>query len=127
MEEKQVDFERSLEHSAEGMDDLRSCHVAADSRISELENTIRLIDTQLKEQIDENVRLQRYTRSFNLRFGGIKEETNEDCMKVLTELFESKLGIQEAASMMENAHRSRAFQKRNGKSGPPCHIIVRSR
>ena len=65
----------------------------------------------------EITKLERYTRGFNLRFLGIAETQNENCVTKLQNLLEEKL---EFTGTVENAHRT-------GKPVPnhPRQIIAR--
>jgi len=49
---------------------------ALNAKIAELE-------TQLKQQIEDNIRLEQYTRRENLRFNNILETEDEDCKSVI--------------------------------------------
>ncbi|XP_071959990.1 uncharacterized protein [Antedon mediterranea] len=71
---------------------------------------------RIKSLENEVLSLERYTRSFNLRFGGIAENPEEVCTitidKIISSHFKKRVPI-------ENAHRI-------GRKGPkPRHIIVR--
>lgn len=64
--------------------------------------------------------LEKYSRSFNIRFVGIPESTDgpyEDCITKITELIKTQTGI---TADIENAHRT----GRKG-TGKPRHIIAK--
>jgi len=117
-------FEHSLQYSTEAVDELRTNQTASEKRIDTLEKTVQALTSQLNETNVENIRIQRYSRGFNLRFGGIKERPGENCITVLTDLLSSKLGFDDASAMIENAHRV-APASRRPKDGPPRHIIAK--
>ncbi|XP_071949189.1 uncharacterized protein [Antedon mediterranea] len=65
-------------------------------------------------------KLERYSRSFNLRFGGLPEEINENTVQKITDLIENELCIPNVK--IENAHRS---GKPRGPNDKPRHIIAK--
>jgi len=49
--------------------------------------------------------LERYSRDFNIRLIGVKEEDGEDCMAIVLDHFKI-LGFEDAYGELENAHRT---------------------
>ena len=63
-------------------------------------------------------RLERYTRSFNLRFLNVEESEGENCREVLGTLLHDHLGLE--SSSIENAHRT-GMRRDTGQR----HLIAR--
>ena len=86
------------------------------SRVDCLEAANQKIDSmKLQDQMDN---MERFSRSFNLRFLGIPEQDGrEDCVSKLENLIKSTLGLDVS---IENAHRT-------GRSirGNPRHVIAK--
>ena len=49
---------------------------------------IAVLETQLKQQIEDNIRLEQYTRRENLRFNNILETEDEDCKSVIQNIIQ---------------------------------------
>nr|XP_006825664.1 PREDICTED: uncharacterized protein LOC102807825 [Saccoglossus kowalevskii] len=70
-------------------------------QVSQLHHScLQLRDTNRRLN-EENLKMQRYSRSFNLRFGGVHEIEGEDCLRVAKQILQSKFGMENAE--IENA------------------------
>lgn len=100
MKDMMHSFQTSLEFTQKQLEDL---NVLKDK----LENEV--IDLRKKfDDLEENINnLERYSRSFNLRFNGIPEsdDGDEDCIKLVGNVLQS-LGIEDGCKEIENAHRT---------------------
>ena len=88
-----------------------------------LQNELSKIVAPINEQIEllktENVKLraevdrlsikcnanEQYSRKYNLRIGGIKEDLNEDCYQVISNFFQNELSISINDAEIDRAHR----------------------
>ena len=68
---------------------------ALNAKIAELE-------TQLKQQVEDNIRLEQYTRKENLRFNNILETEDEDCKSVIQNIIQS---VHRVGKKLEGRHR----------------------
>nr|XP_006823166.1 PREDICTED: uncharacterized protein LOC102803427 [Saccoglossus kowalevskii] len=124
MERKQADFERALTASSDEMTTLRNSHEAVEGRLGEFDRKIKELEAKTRENEEEALRLARYSRAFNLRFGGFQIQQGENCMEIIADLLKEKLGFESAAAMIENAHRVGINGRRSG-ARPAPHIIVK--
>ena len=85
---------------------------ALNAKIAELE-------TQLKQQIEDNIRLEQYTRRENLRFNNILETEDEDCKSVIQNIIQ-QMEIDSSTIRYHAVHR--VGKKLEGRHRP---IIVR--
>ena len=85
-----------------------------------IDNTseIEALKTAVYKLQAENNNLERYTRSFNLRFLNVAEVNDENCRDTLNSLLQQHLGT--SGDAIENCHRTGAK-----KTGTPRHIIAR--
>nr|XP_006825695.1 PREDICTED: LINE-1 type transposase domain-containing protein 1-like [Saccoglossus kowalevskii] len=101
------------------------------SRLAELEKHVGQLHRELSvanEKITSNgnaqLNLERYSRNYNLRFGGIPEQSGEDCENVIRSLIKDKFSIPDIA--IDNAHRTLVVSKsRDSSRTSPRHIIVK--
>ncbi|XP_071943437.1 uncharacterized protein [Antedon mediterranea] len=113
MEAKQLDMEKSITFTSDSINDLEKKVTTYDSEMKDISTTL---ETEKKKILN----LERYSRSFNLRFGGITEEPNEDATKKIKELLNKTLNLNDI--VIETAHRT---GKPSTISGKPRHIIVK--
>ena len=127
VEQKHVEFEEALNHADMEREELRNNGMLMDERTTELSTQVQKLETQLAAQMEETLNLQRYSRSFNLRIGGIKMTDNEHCIDLVSEIFASKFEISDPSSKIENAHRVASRPTNGGSSGDrqPPHVIVK--
>ena len=62
------------------------------------------LETQLKQQEEENIRLEQYTRRENLRFNNISEIEDEDCKLVIQDIIQ-QMGIDLSTIRYHAVHR----------------------
>ncbi|XP_033114287.1 uncharacterized protein LOC117114706 [Anneissia japonica] len=86
------------------------------------------METDLKSKQDkmvkieaEMLRMERHSRSYNLRFGGIEERESEDPKQLVLDILKHDLNLDEIT--IENAHRTGKIKK--GEIQRPRHIIVK--
>ena len=53
---------------------------------------IAQLEQQLKEEVENNIKLEQYTRRENLRFNNIKEPEGEDRKSVITKIHSERVG-----------------------------------
>lgn len=118
VERKQNEVIKGLEWSDKEVCDIKF-------KQNEQATGIEQIQSQLKGVISENIDLknrllnqERYSGEFNLRFGGISEKADENCMNIINSVITKDLGIQNV--QVENAHR--VGKKREGQTR---HVIAK--
>ena len=66
---------------------------------------IAQLEQQLKEEVENNIKLEQYTRRENLRFNNIKESEGEDCKSVITNIIQNELGADVTQIRFHAVHR----------------------
>ena len=126
-------LQKTVTNNVQRIDDAEAALQNQDDRIQDLEEseiTASANTTSQKEQVsayEKNVKtiessinaLERYTRSFNLRFLNIPESDEENCREVLSTLLEQHLALPDEGQI-ENAHRT-GMKRESG----PRHLIAR--
>ena len=85
-----------------------------------LKSKIAELESQLKEEVEHNTRLEQYTRRENLRFNMITESEEEDCKTLILDIIHNELAIDVPGIRFHAVHRV-------GKQteGRPRRIIAR--
>ena len=73
--------------------------------LEELKKTIATLEEKLKAAVEDNIRLEQYTRRENLRFNNITEEESEDCKSLINEVIQDEMGIDTANIKFHAVHR----------------------
>ena len=113
-----ADVIKSVEHESGRIDEFdltKSTLAALNDRNSKELDESRSEIAKLHKEIDS---INRYSRSFNVRFVGIAETENEDCVEQIGSIIRERFGLE--GKHVENAHR--VGRKLDGR---PRHIIVR--
>ena len=84
--------------------------------------TSEVLANQAKVLSSELSKLKQYGQRHNLLFCGLVEYKNEDCVQILDQLIKIKLGLPNAHTVIDKAHR---LGRPNPKSNHPRPIIVR--
>ena len=75
--------------------------------LEELNMTIAALEEKLKAAVEDNIKLEQYTRRENLRFNNITEEEGEDCKSLIYEVIQNEMGIDTANIEFHAVHRVR--------------------
>ena len=113
-----ADVIKSVEHESGRIDEFdltKSTLAALNDRNSKELDESRSDIAKLQKEIDS---INRYSRRFNVRFVGIAETENEDCVEQIGSIIRERFGLE--GKHVENAHR--VGRKLDGR---PRHIIVR--
>lgn len=70
-----------------------------------LRKRITSLELQLQTEIENNIKLEQYTRRENLRFNNIEEIEGEDCKSVIHDIIENDLGIDSKNIKFHAVHR----------------------
>lgn len=73
--------------------------------LEELNMTIAALEEKLKAAVEDNIKLEQYTRRENLRFNKITEEEGEDCKSLIYEVIQNEMGIDTANIKFHAVHR----------------------
>ena len=112
-----LEIEKSLNFQGNRMDDIEKDNTEINRLQALHEEEIVKMTEKLNELESKANKLERYTRSFNVRFLNIEETDKEDCRAKAGKLIEEHLQI--PASSIEHAHR--AVHK---PSSGPRHLIA---
>ena len=72
--------------------------------LEELNKTIADLEKKLKAAVEDNIKLEQYTRRENLRFNNIMEE-EEDCKSLIYEVIQNEMGVDTANIKFHPVHR----------------------
>ena len=70
-----------------------------------LRKRITSLELQLQTEIENNIKLEQYTRRENLRFNNIEENEGEDCKSVVHDIIKNDLGIDSKDIRFHAVHR----------------------
>ncbi|XP_068749331.1 uncharacterized protein [Montipora capricornis] len=70
-----------------------------------LRKRITSLELQLQTEIENNIKLEQYTRRENLRFNNIEEIEGEDCKSVIHDIIKNDLGIDSKNIKFHAVHR----------------------
>ena len=73
--------------------------------LEELNKTIVDLEKKLKAAVEDNIKLEQYTRRENLRFNNIMEEEDEDCKSLIYEVIQNEMGVDTANIKFHSVHR----------------------
>ena len=91
----------------EEIDSLHTLNVTLNNTVQSLRDDVATLRKDFVKQGDEVLALQRYTREWGLRFNGIPETKDENCIKLLEDKL-AQVGLPHVK--IENAHRLAAMQ-----------------
>ena len=118
------DIEKSLTYTqseVEGLKEQFEMEMKEHSKeVDTLNKKITYLEDRLKQEAENNVALEQYTRRENLRFNNIEEKVLEDCRVVVYNILEKELGIDTTKITFHAVHR--VGKKIHGRRRP---IIVR--
>lgn len=119
------DIEKSLESTQEDVESVKEDvkkleQLSKSPEVTKVLNAkIVKLETQLKQQEEENIRLEQYTRRENLRFNNILETEDEDCKSVIQNIIQ-QMEIDSSTIRYHAVHR--VGKRLEGRHRP---IIVR--
>ena len=118
------DIEKSLTYTQSEVDDLKE-HFETEAKeltkeVGTLNKKIADLEDRLKQEVENNIALEQYTRRENLRFNNIEEKEHEDCNAVVYNILEKELGVDTSKIRFHAVHR--VGKKIHGRRRP---IIVR--
>ena len=70
-----------------------------------LNKKIADLEDRLKQEVENNIALEQYTRHENLRFNNIEEKEYEDCKAVVYNILEKELGVDATKIRFHAVHR----------------------
>lgn len=118
------DMEKSLTYTQCEVQDLK-VHFEAETKehskeVDSLNKKIADLEDRLKQEVENNIALEQYTRRENLRFNNIEEKDKEDCKRVVYNILEKELGVDTTKIRFHAVHR--VGKKIHGRRRP---IIAR--
>ena len=91
------DIEKSLTYTQSEVEDLKERFEMETKEHSKEVNTLNKniadLEDRLKQEVENNIALELYTRRENLRFNNIEEKEYEDCKAVVYNILEKELGV----------------------------------
>ena len=129
LEATQKDLEQSAAFLSSSVDDLKADQSKLEMKIQSVEKQVieldklhrdlqKLCEEKVKSISEAQLKAERYSRSFNLRFGGIPEKQGESSMSEVQNILRNHLKLENI--VIENAHR--IGRQRLDK---PRHIITK--
>ena len=118
------DIEKSLTYTRSKVEDLKE-HFETEAKelskeVDTLNKKIADLEDRLKQEVENNIALERYTRRENLRVINIEEKEHEDCKAVVYNILEKELSVDTSNIRFHAVHR--VGKKIHGRRRP---IIVR--
>ena len=118
------DIEKSLTDTQSEVQDLK-VHFETETKehskeVDALDKKIAYLEDRLKQEVENNIALEQYTRRENLRFNNIEEKEHEDCKMVVYNILEKELGVDTTKIRFHAVHR--VGKKFHGRHRP---IIAR--
>ena len=123
MEKKYEDLEKSISFTSETMEEIQAENKLLSSNLNTLTRKLELADRKIVQLEESTLQLERYSRSYNLRFGGIPELDDESPSypyEKLKEILKEKCNL---VPEIENAHWSGRPPKT--PSDKPRHILAK--
>ena len=102
LKEDVTDLQTAMTAKDGEISDLREENKDLRSKFAKLEEDFGFLKSDVKLQSEQVLHLERYTREWGLRFGNIKEDTDENCVQIIEKLL-AKVGMPHVK--IENAHR----------------------
>ena len=84
--------------------------------VATLTERIAELEQQLKQEVENNIKLKQYTRRENLRFNNIEETEGEDCKTLVTSIIQNESGVDVSHIRFDAVHR--VGKKLEGKNRP---------
>ena len=105
------DIEKSLTYTQSEVENLKE-HFEMETKehskeVDALNKKIIDLKGRLKQEVENNIALEQYTRRENLRFNNIDEKDHEDCKAIIYNVLEKELGVDTTKIRFH-----RPFQKR---------------
>ena len=103
------DIEKSLTYTQSEVEDLKE-HFEMETKehskeMLALNEKIVHLEGRLKQEIENNITLEQYTRCENLRFNNIESKEHEDCKAVMYNILEKELGVDTTKIRFHAVHR----------------------
>ena len=124
LETKQHEMEEAIQFSSTTIEEIQDKNKTMSDGVSDLTTQINTVMSKINQLEEATLQLERHSRGFNLRFGGIPENPTESTTfpydtvkKILTERFNMPIAEIEAAHRTGRAPKS--------ASDKPRHIIAR--
>ena len=118
------DIEKSLTYTqseVEGLKEQFGMEMKEHSKdVDTLNKKITDLKDRLKQEVENNIALEQYTRRENLRFNNIEEKEHEDCRVVVYNILQKELGVDTTKIRFHAVHR--VGKKIHGRRRP---LIVR--
>ena len=119
------DIEKSLTYTqseVEGLKEHFEMEMKEHSKeVDTLNKKIADLEDGLKQEVENNIALEQYTRRENLRFNNIEDKEHEDCRAVVYNILEKELGVDTTKIRFHAVHQ--VGKKIHGRRRPI--IIVR--
>ena len=78
MESNHEEMEKSLDFTSRSIEDIQMKNASLFDDLSKIASQMNEAQTKIVQLEEANLHLERYSRGFNLRFGGIPEAVNEN-------------------------------------------------
>lgn len=127
LESANEEMEKSLVFTTRSVEDVEKKNKSLSEGLCKMASQMKEAQSKIVQLEEANLHLERYSRGFNLRFGGIPETLNENPSypyEKVREILTTKFNM--ADIKIENAHRSGRVPKvASEMSLKPRHILVK--
>ena len=117
--QREHELEKSIQFNSQRVDEVEKETKENKEEIRSIKKNVSNMQREVASIQEETIAMQRYSRAYNLRFGGVKERKGENCNEVVQNLMKEKLQITKEVKI-EIAHRVGKVEERKDR-----HIIVK--
>ena len=124
IENRQTEVENALSFTNDSVEELQQVATSTSS-ISKIQPQLQEVVKRLEKVEHNSLQLERYSRSFNLRFGGISEQPSElpsHAIQAVKEILADTFHLPDVT--IEHAHRT-GMKSSHASADNPRHIIAK--
>ena len=123
IESQHTEVEKSITFNAQSIEELKVENTGLTTKATKMAMDLNEARAKINQLQDNLLRMERYSRGYNLRFGGIPELPHESPAypyEQIKQILSDRCGL---VPEIENAHRS--GRSSNSTDGKPRHILVK--
>lgn len=92
--------------------------------LEDLSMRVAQLEKKLETAVEENIKLEQYTRRENLRFNNIAEQEGKDCKALIRGVIQNEMGIDASNIKFHAVHRvGKKIQNRFRSSSPVSSAV----
>ncbi|XP_070550127.1 myosin-1-like [Ptychodera flava] len=123
VETQYTELDKAMQFADNDIGKLKEENIELKAEVQKLQIKLDEFNKRTEQVESSAISLERYSRNYNLRFGGIPEVEDENCIEIIKKLAAEKFKM--ADILIDNAHRSPNLKVGHSKPAKPRHIIVK--